>query len=153
MQLTRQGEYAVRTVYALAAAEGRVVPQKEIARAQEIPEAFLAKIAQALSRAGLVINVRGAQGGMTLARPAAEITLRAVVEAIEGPVALNRCLQGPGSCSRQETCTVHLVWARAQEAMLKELAAANFADLVEPRENRLAEDTNRQATGGTPGVS
>lgn len=130
MQLTRQGEYAVRTIYALAAAEGRIIPQREIARIQEIPEAFLAKVAQILGRAGLVVNIRGAQGGMALAKPAATITLRDVVEAVEGPIALNQCLQGPGSCSRQEVCSVHRVWVRAQEAMLKELGSVTFAELV-----------------------
>lgn len=131
MQLTRQGEYAIRTVYALAAREGQVMTQREIARLQDIPEAFLAKIAQALSRAGIVVNMRGAQGGMALARPAREITLRDVVEAVEGPVTLNECLKAPGSCARQQTCSVHPVWVRAQRAMLRELERVSFAQLVQ----------------------
>lgn len=130
MQLTRQADYAVRTVFALAAAEGQVLTQKEIARQQDIPEPFLAKIAQAMSRAGLVVTIRGAAGGMALARPAETITLRDVVEAMQGSVALNLCLRGPGVCSRDSFCVVHPVWVRAQEAMLEVLGSVTFAELV-----------------------
>jgi len=130
MQLTRQGEYAIRTVFALAQQEGKVVTQRDIAQSQDIPEAFLAKIAQILQRRGLITNLRGSRGGMTLARPAAEINLRNVVEAVEGPIALNQCLSGPGACSRQGTCPIHPVWDRAQKAMLEELEKVSLADLV-----------------------
>lgn len=136
MQLTRQGDYAIRTVFALAEVEGELLTQKEIAARQEIPEAFLAKIAQLLSRAGLVSTTRGAGGGMVLARPAAEITLKDVVEAVEGPFALNLCLQGPGSCSRQSFCVIHPVWAEAQAAMLAVLDGVTFAELVERNRRR-----------------
>lgn len=130
MQLTRQGDYAVRAVYALAAAGGRALTRKEIARLQGIPEPFLAKIVQLLSHHGLVTNTRGVGGGITLARPAAHITLRDVVEAAQGPTALNLCLQGPGACSRQGFCAVHPIWIRAQAAMLAVLASVTFADLM-----------------------
>lgn len=131
MQLTRQGDYAMRVVYALAAAGGRAMTQREVARLQDVPEAFLAKIARALGRAGLVTNTRGAGGGIRLARPAGRITLRDVVEAVEGPIAINLCLQGPGACSRQASCNIHPVWVEAQEAMLGVLGSVTFAQLLE----------------------
>lgn len=130
MQLTRQGDYAIRLVCALATANGLPLIQKEVSRDYEIPEAFLAKIAQQLSRAGLVTSIRGAGGGMVLARPANTITLREVVEAIEGTIALNLCLRGPGTCPRDLFCTVHPVWQRAQDAVLQVLESVTVAELV-----------------------
>lgn len=130
MQLTRQGDYAMRVVYALAAADGEPLTQREVSRTQDVPEAFLAKIVQQLSRAGLVNSTRGARGGMMLARPAESITLREVVEAIEGTIALNLCMRGPGTCARDQFCSIHPVWVRAQEAVLEVLSSVTVAELV-----------------------
>jgi Rrf2 family protein len=82
------------------------------------------------TKAGVVRSHRGAKGGFSLARPAAEITIKDVVEAIEGPIHLNVCLVAPGECSRDKVCPMHLVWEEAQEKMMGVLSRANFADLA-----------------------
>lgn len=131
LQLTRAGEYAVRAALALAAAPpGSVLPLRDIGEAQEIPQSFLAKILQTLAREGLVVSRRGAQGGFTLARPAAAITLRDVIEAVDGPVSLNRCIVAPDACARSGTCPVHRVWCEAQERLMQVLGTVTLADLA-----------------------
>ncbi|MEK6716068.1 MAG: Rrf2 family transcriptional regulator [candidate division NC10 bacterium] len=131
MKLTRGGEYGIRGVLYLAQQDnGKISMLSAIAKAQDVPPRFLAKIFQALARAGIVRSYRGAKGGFSLARRAAEITIKDVIEAIEGPIYLNVCLVGPGECTRDKICPMHRVWEEAQEKMMGVLARANFADLV-----------------------
>ena len=138
MKLTRGGEYGIRGVLYLAQQDdGRVSMLSAIAKAQDVPPRFLAKIFQALAKAGVVRSHRGAKGGFSLARPASEVTVRDVIEAVEGPIYLNVCLAGPGECTRDNTCPMHAVWGEAQEKMMEVLGRANFADLA--RAERRAE--------------
>jgi Rrf2 family iron-sulfur cluster assembly transcriptional regulator len=131
MKLTRGGEYGIRGVLYLAQQDdGKVSMLSAIAKAQDVPPRFLAKIFQALAKAGVVKSHRGAKGGFSLARPASEITIRDVIEAIEGPTYLNVCLLGDGECSRDNICPVHAIWEEAQGKMMDVLSRANFADLA-----------------------
>ncbi len=131
MKLTRGGEYGIRGVLYLAQQnDGKVSMLSAIAKTQDVPPRFLAKIFQALAKAGVVKSHRGAKGGFSLARPANEITIRDVIEAVEGPVLLNVCLTGPGECTRDEICPMHAIWSEAQEKMMSVLASSNFADLA-----------------------
>ncbi|MBI2001182.1 MAG: Rrf2 family transcriptional regulator [candidate division NC10 bacterium] len=131
MKLTRGGEYGIRGVLYLAHQDnGKVSMLSAIAKAQDVPPRFLAKIFQALAKAGIVRSHRGAKGGFSLARPAAEITIKDVIEAIEGPVYLNVCLVAPGECSRDKICPMHRVWEEAQAKMMGVLGQTNFADLA-----------------------
>lgn len=129
MQLTRQGDYAVRIILDLAVHDGWQ-SAKQVAERQGIPEAFFHKTVGYLTRAGLVETARGARGGLRLARLAATITLRDVIEAVEGPVALNRCLLEGTACERVGFCPAHPVWVRAQRAFLDELQKMSIEDIV-----------------------
>jgi len=121
MKLTRGGEYALRAVLHLTQqGETKVQMVSSVAAAQEIPQRFLAKIFQVLTRAGIVASHRGVKGGFSLKRPADEITLKDVIEAVEGPVSLNRDAAGP----------LHHVWEEAQEQMLRALSRVTFAELA-----------------------
>ena len=66
--------------------------------------------------AGLATSYRGAHGGFTLSRPADEITVRAVLEAVDEPIALNACVLSPDDCERSESCRMHLVWVERRSA-------------------------------------
>lgn len=131
MQLTRGSEYAIRGMLFLARQpRGRKVMTSEVARAADVPESFLAKVLQVLARAGIVESFRGTGGGFALIRPAGEITLRRIVEAVEGDIALNKCLVHEDACKRVGTCPTHKVWQEAQEQLLRVLDKANLADLA-----------------------
>ena len=131
MKLTRGGEYGIRGVLYLAHQDhGKISMLSAIAKAQDVPPRFLAKIFQALAKAGIVRSYRGAKGGFSLGRAAGEITIKDVIEAIEGPIYLNVCLVGPGECTRDKICPMHRVWEEAQEKMMGVLGRTNFSDLV-----------------------
>lgn len=128
MQLSRQADYALRMVLDLSAEpQGRI---KDIAQRQSIPEAYLAKVVQVLARAGLVHTVRGPRGGVRLAHSPQNITLRQVVEAAEGPLALSRCLAWVGECPQVPRCSARRFWGRLQETMIAEMEAVTMADLA-----------------------
>ena len=131
LQLTRGSEYAIRAMMYLAGRQaGEVSSLRDVGREQNIPESFLAKIFQNLVRACLVVSKAGVHGGFALARPGSQITVAEVMQAIDGPLALNRCVIWPETCERSERCTMHTVWVRAQERMMDVLEKVSFADLV-----------------------
>jgi Rrf2 family protein len=120
MQLTRASDYAVRVMIYLAArpAQQRVrLPL--LARATEAPESFLSKVLQALCRAGFIASP-----------PGRKASVRAVIEAIEGPIYLNLCLASGASCKRKSYCPAHPIWVKAQEAMMGVLNTTTVAELA-----------------------
>jgi Rrf2 family transcriptional regulator, iron-sulfur cluster assembly transcription factor len=138
MKLTRGGEYGIRGVLYLShQEEGKISMLSAIAKAQEVPPRFLAKIFQALAKAGIVKSHRGAKGGFSLARQASDVTIKDVIEAVEGPIYLNMCLAAPGDCSRDKLCPIHTVWEEAQEKMMDVLGRTNFADLAKAEKQLL----------------
>lgn len=131
MQLTLAGEYAIRAMIHLASEpQGRLVSISTISSLWEIPEDFLRKIVAQLSRAGLVKSQRGKMGGLRTARSPEEITILNIIEAVEGPIFLNKCLVGPDVCQRSVWCEAHLVWGEAQEKMKEVLSSRSIADLA-----------------------
>ena len=135
LQLTRDGEYAVRAIVYLASQpEGKISLISEISETQEVPKSYLSKIMQNLVRSGLVKSRRGAKGGFVLARPADQITLRQTIEALEGPIHLNVCLIKKGECHRDDLCPVHPVWKEAQRVLIEVLDSKTIANLVKDAE-------------------
>jgi Rrf2 family transcriptional regulator, iron-sulfur cluster assembly transcription factor len=133
LRINRQTDYAVRVVLALAKqGEGIRLSTAAIQRDMQIPAGLMPRIVAHLARTGLLRTFTGRDGGLSLSRPAGEITLRDVVEAFEGPILLSRCLQftGDGDCPFQMTCPVRTKWGRVQAAMLREMASITFADLA-----------------------
>jgi Rrf2 family protein len=133
LKINRQTDYAVRVVLALAKPDAGIrLSTPAIQREMLIPQAMMPRIVAELAKAGIIKTFPGRDGGMTLARPAAQISLRDVVEAFEGPILLSQCLQvrGESDCPFQMSCPVRPKWGRVQVAMLRELAAISFEDLA-----------------------
>lgn len=134
MQLTREADYAVRVVLDLAQhATGGPVRSADIALRQAVPKPFLRKVVQALARGGYVSTRRGTGGGIALARDPRKITLRALIEGVEGPIHLNRCLTAPGACPLDRKCPVHPIWRRIQDLVIRELEDATIESLLTRR--------------------
>jgi Rrf2 family protein len=134
MQLTREGDYGIRSVLYLARQPYKKISfVTEISEEYKIPRSFLAKILQKLVKAKIVRSYRGVKGGFSLARQAREISVLEVLEAIEGKMALNICLVDRRSCEFNRHCPVHHVWAVAQSKVVDVLKKANFDDLARKR--------------------
>ena len=128
MQITRQADYALRAVvYLSRLEENEKAATGIIAKEQEIPPSFLAKIISQLSIAGLIHTSRGARGGVSLARPSGEISVLDVVEAIDGPIFLNDCTENSANCPFLGSCPLKELWCEARTALVDKLSSAKFS--------------------------
>lgn len=132
MIYSRSCEYALRALTFLAGLpEGRMATVKEISDEEELPKQFLAKLLQALARAGIVASVKGPGGGFALARPAKTVTLHDVVTCIDGNVDFDRCAVGLVECSDDAPCPLHDQWKVLRESIKWYLARNDLAGLRE----------------------
>ncbi len=132
IKINRQTDYAVRVILLLAKQpEGTKLSTAFIRDEMLIPHAFVARIVARLAAERLVTTYPGRDGGLTLSRPAAEITLLQVVEAFEGRLCLSECFEsGNVDCPFEHGCPVRGRWGRVQAAMAREMAAMNFAEIA-----------------------
>ena len=131
MQITRQADYAIRAVmYVSKLGPNQRAATSQIAQEEKIPPSFLAKIISQLSIAGLLQTSRGARGGVMLARSANEISLLDVVESIDGPIALNECVNDETACTFAGDCPLRPVWCDAQDELVSRLKNTNFAQFA-----------------------
>ncbi|MCD6268975.1 MAG: Rrf2 family transcriptional regulator [Deltaproteobacteria bacterium] len=131
MKLTRASDYAIRgVVYMSMQPEGAIIVIPEVAREMDVPVGFLARIFQSLSRAGIVISHRGKKGGYSMARKPVDVSLCNVIEAVEGDIKLNLCLDGYNACDRMGFCAIRKELETVQEDLIASLQKTNFADLA-----------------------
>lgn len=130
MLVTRETDYAVRTVLYLARNRGKKVSVTEIASVMEIPKTFLAKLLQRLVKQHLLLSARGVNGGFQLAKKPSEISLLDIMEAMQGPAGINRCAIDSRRCSLSSTCTVHPIWVDIRKAVEKKMGKVTIAKLI-----------------------
>src|SRR5512139_1808072 len=131
MQLTREGDYGIRSVLYLARQPYKKISfVTEISEEYKIPRSFLAKILQKLVKAKIVRSYRGVKGGFSLARQAKDISMLDVLEAIEGRLAMNLCLEDKRKCDFSRHCPIHSVWVTAQSKVTEVLRKSTFEDLA-----------------------
>ena len=135
MRLSSMADYAVVTMCAAARhCGGARVSASELAEETGLPAPTVQKVVSLLSRAGLLRSVRGAGGGLKLARPAAAITLADIVEAVEGPIALTACVErGKHDCGLETCCSVRPHWGVVNEILRGALAGVPLTQLAQPQ--------------------
>ncbi len=133
MQVTREGDYALRAVIYLAASHPRICSAGEVSREQKIPTKFLARIMLKLVKKGLINSLPGSKGGYRLARAPEEISFLNVLEAVEGPLLINACLEEDfGDCEHEEVCGMKFVWQQTQDLIEGYLSKVTMDQLPEP---------------------
>jgi Rrf2 family cysteine metabolism transcriptional repressor len=140
MLFSTKAEYGVRLMVELGRHEGDApVSLSAVAEGENLPLSYLEHLVAKLRKAGLVVSQRGAHGGYMLARPAGEIEMLEVVQALEGAIAPMECFheapEGKVLCSHEvdgdHACATKLLWTRVQGGVTKALAGTTLADLVE----------------------
>ncbi len=131
MHINLESDYAVRIVQCLALSDERRDAQS-IAESTCVSLRFTLKIMRKLVAAGVVKSYKGARGGYTLSRPAAAITLRQVIEAVEGPYRFSRCVDGDYACncSTKTACPFHSVFDEITQMVTAKLDAVTFDQLL-----------------------
>ncbi len=133
MQVSRRVDYALRAAIHLARLHGQdAASVTEISENEGVPRKFLEKILQDLSHCDLVVSRRGAHGGYRLARDPSEISFREVMEAVDGPLALNVCVGGGDHslCSVSTGCGMQHVWAEGQRRLVELFTSTRLADFA-----------------------
>jgi len=133
IRITREADYGIVLMTCLAQAEDRPRSAAALAQQRQLPLPMVSKILKSLTRAGLLISQRGAQGGYSLARPAIEISAADIVGALEGPIAITECSTGNhDGCSRLEHCEVSGHWTRINQAIHTALQSISLLEMSRP---------------------
>jgi len=130
LRISRLTDYATVLLATLASEPQRVQTATSLAEQTRIAAPTVSKLLKQLQRAGLVTSTRGLHGGYQLARPAAQISAAAILDALEGPVALTDCSVGHGQCEIEATCRVGRVWQRLNLAIRRALYEVSLAQLA-----------------------
>jgi Rrf2 family transcriptional regulator, cysteine metabolism repressor len=140
MLFSTKAEYGVRLMVELGRQPGAdPVALSAVAESERLPLAYMEHLVAKLRNAGLVTSTRGAHGGYQLARPAREISMDEVVEALEGQIAPMECFhetpEGKVLCSHEtdgdQACATKFLWTRVQGGVNKALSGTSLADLIE----------------------
>ncbi|WP_447978742.1 RrF2 family transcriptional regulator [Candidatus Nitrospira bockiana] len=135
MRVSLKATYGIMAAVDLALQNGALpVQSKSIARRQGIPVRFLEQVLHAMKKAGLIESTRGAQGGYILSKPASELSLAAIVEALDGPLSVPRDPRRDGRRLPERTKLESLlapVWERVRRAELEVLSAVTVHELME----------------------
>ena len=133
LRISKMTDYAVVLATHMAAAEGPHAA-RDLALQTQIPEPTASKVLKKLTRAGVVVSQRGAKGGYALARPASQIGINVVIEAIEGPIAVTECSDETADsfCEYETSCGVRANWQRINLAVHDALSQITLADMAFP---------------------
>lgn len=132
MRISTKGRYGLRVLLDVAMNQARgPVILRDIAKRQAISEKYLWQVINPLKGAGLVNSARGARGGYTLAKDAAQISVLDVVSTLEGPVSVVDCVETPESCNRSSVCVTRGVWGEIEARLREVMAKITLAELMQ----------------------
>jgi Rrf2 family protein len=131
MVMTLEADYAVRIVEMLAQSSLKI-DARTISLQTQVPLRFALKILRKLVAGGLIVSYKGAHGGYTLAREPGKITLRQVIESVEGPYMISRCQQDEYSCTHT-TCRFHEIYDEVSILVRDRLDSYTFESLEKPK--------------------
>lgn len=151
--LSQTTGYAIQALSILDRAGARRTLARHIAHRTGIPQAYLSKLLHALGRSGLISTKRGYRGGFVLARPAPEITLMDIVEAVEGHRWHPRCLLGQAECSDERNCPTHEFWQVERgriESKLRQLSLRDVSTFETAQQAKRRASTRRPTRQSGP---
>jgi len=137
MKISTKGRYGTRAMLDIAAhnVQGPAL-MKDIAKRQNIAPKYLDHILSSLRKAGLIKNVRGRGGGYSLTRPAAVITIKEIIEAVEGSLAPVECVDNAGMCDKTYECPTREVWQKMKQAVENVLVGTTLESLLEAQSKK-----------------
>mgnify|MGYP001352351795 CR=1 FL=1 len=137
MRLSTRGQYGTRALLELAIHQGEGwILLRDIAQRQQIPLRYLEHLIAPLIVGGILRSIRGAKGGVSLAKPPEEVRLSEVIQLLEGSIAPVECINNPEACSRSELCAPRDIWGELKKAMDGVLESTTLQDLVERQKRK-----------------
>jgi FeS assembly SUF system regulator len=132
LRLSKLTDYGTVIMATMARDEDRVFAATELAMAIGVATPTASKILKMLTRTNLLQSVRGAKGGYRLSRPAGEISIAQIIDAVEGPIAMTECSAIAGLCSQEGACSIRGNWQRVNQVILRALDQITLADMTRP---------------------
>lgn len=132
LNITKEADYAIRVINYLSNINcDEIISASIIAEKEKIPSQFLLKILRKLRKANLIQSFMGVNGGYKLKKEPKNITLKEVIEAIDGPIYLNRCLYNPDECNKNfsSKCPIHYHLSIVEKELVNHLDNINFEDI------------------------
>lgn len=149
MKLSTKGRYGVKAMVDLAVHYGKEpVPIKEISKRQDISDYYLEKLFASLRKAGLIKSIRGSQGGYFLSKEPKDITIKEIMEILEGPIEISNCINGStNSCGNMDCCATRLLWKKIKDSIDNVMQSVTLQDIVEDYQKMNNKDKGRGYNG------
>lgn len=129
MKLSKTSEYAIRILSFMAKSEDDLFTAKYLIEKLEISDKYLRRLMTNLTKAGLIISTQGKNGGYTFARGADKIFISEIIDAVEGFEKYLGCILGFDTCSDENPCSMHKVWAKNRDELLKTFSETSLTQL------------------------
>ncbi|MEA3454852.1 MAG: Rrf2 family transcriptional regulator [Candidatus Caldatribacteriota bacterium] len=131
MRLSTRARYGTRLMLELALNFNKgTIFLKDIAEKEEISEKYLSHLVIPLKSSGLISSSRGAHGGYRLAKSPPQITLKEIVQTLEGGISCVECVKNPSVCHRASKCATRSIWKKLDEKIADELSSVTLEDLA-----------------------
>ncbi len=132
LRVTKLADYGILLLAQFAMHRESSYTARDMAKAAGLPLPVASKVLKLLSKAGLLISQRGIKGGYGLARPPEEITIAAIIRALEGPIAVTECTDMRRDCGLQRGCPVRTNWHLINRAIQSALEKITLAEMAQP---------------------
>ena len=150
LRITKQTDYGIMLLTRMAGLpEGTVLSARDAAEWSDLSLPMVSKILKSLARGGIVVSHRGVDGGYSLANPAGETSVAAVIRALEGPISMVECGAHPGQCDHESNCPVRVNWGRINIVVEHALEQVPISEMIDGRPTELLSlvgETNEQDT-------
>lgn len=133
MKLGKMTDYAIVVLTAMARHGKEPVSSQELAQSVHLERTTVAKILKALTKRGLILSYRGANGGYRLAKSPDKVSVGQIIEAMEGPIGITECSVSPGACSQEAFCSLQSSWKHISEVLEQALFSVSLAQIMAPK--------------------
>ncbi|MFZ2330512.1 MAG: Rrf2 family transcriptional regulator [Atribacterota bacterium] len=135
MKLSTRSRYGTRLMLKLALNYQKgPISLKDIAQQEEISEKYLSQLVIPLRASGLIYSLRGSQGGYQLSKSPSQISIKDIVQALEGNISPVECVKNPSICSKADDCSVRDIWGNLYKKIHETLDSVSLKDLLESKE-------------------
>lgn len=132
MKMSTKGRYGIKAMLELALVYDReMISVRSIAEKQNISELYLEQIFSMLRREELIKSLRGAKGGYSLARSPREITIKNIMDALEGPISISNCIEKDASCDNLDRCATRVLWVKIRDAIDNIFSSVTLQDIID----------------------
>ncbi|BAK81265.1 RrF2 family transcriptional regulator [Candidatus Arthromitus sp. SFB-rat-Yit] len=132
MKMSTRGRYGIKAMLELALSyDTEMMSVRSIAQKQKISELYLEQLFSTLKKANLIKSVRGAKGGYSLTRKPKEITIKDIIDVVEGPINISDCAENNSTCDNLDRCATRVLWVKIRDAINNIFSSVTLQDIID----------------------